>query len=69
MDQRDTAQKALNPTLVILGNADPATPPAQGEWLAANIPGAELVRLDAAHLSNIEQAEAFTAAVCKFLSA
>ena len=35
--------------------------------LAAAIPGAKLVRLDAAHLSNIEQPEAFNRAVLEFL--
>jgi 3-oxoadipate enol-lactonase len=55
------------PTLVIAGRHDPSTTPAQGRELAAAIRGARYVELDAAHLSNIEAADAFTAAVLQFL--
>ncbi len=56
------------PTLVIVGEADPATPPAMAERLAASIPGAELVVIKrAAHLPNIEQPEAFNSAIGDFL--
>ncbi len=52
------------PTLVIGGGADAATPPAAMEGLAAAIPGARAVILEGAgHLSNIEQARAFTEAL------
>jgi len=57
------------PTLVITGTHDQATPAADGAWLAGAIAGAELVELDAAHLSNIERSEAFTHAVLTFLAA
>lgn len=57
------------PTLVIVGREDVATPPAMAHVIARAIPGARLVELDAAaHLSNIEQAEAFTAALMAFLA-
>jgi len=56
-------------TLLVAGRHDVATPPAEGEWLCARIPRARLVALEAAHLSNVEQAEAFTSAVLAFLSA
>ncbi len=56
------------PTLVIVGEEDTATPPAMAERLAASIPGAELVVIKrAAHLPNIEQPEAFNAAIGDFL--
>jgi 3-oxoadipate enol-lactonase len=55
------------PTLVIAGDQDVATPPALGEELAAGIPGARLAVLPAAHLSNVEQAEAFAALLLEFL--
>jgi 3-oxoadipate enol-lactonase len=56
------------PTLVIVGEEDAATPPAMAERLAASIPGAELVVIKgAAHLPNIEQPEAFNAAIGDFL--
>ncbi len=51
------------------GTHDPATPPAQGRLLASMIRGARYLEFDAAHLSNIEAAPEFTAAVRDFLSA
>ena len=54
------------PTLVVTGRHDPATPPAQGRWLAQQIAGAQLVELDAAHLSNVERSDEFNAAVLNF---
>jgi 3-oxoadipate enol-lactonase len=69
MDQRETVRLARRPTLVIAGARDPATPAALGREIAASIPGAQYVELEAAHLSNVEQPEAFTAAVLKFLTA
>lgn len=67
MDQRALLPRITVPTLVIGGLQDPATPIAKSRELAANIPGARLVELDAAHLSNVEQAEAFTSALLSFL--
>jgi 3-oxoadipate enol-lactonase len=57
------------PTLVIAGAEDPATPPEHAERIAAGVPGARLVVLDdAAHLANVEQAEAVTALLLDHLS-
>ena len=67
MDQRLTAPHITAPTLVIAGARDPATPPEEGRWLAAAIPGAGYVELDAAHLSNVEQPDDFTRALLGFL--
>ena len=60
---------AIGYTMVfgIIGKEDPATTPEMGELLAGSIPGAKAVKLDAAHLSNVEQPEAFTKAVVDFL--
>jgi 3-oxoadipate enol-lactonase len=69
MDQRETIRSANRPVLVIAGTRDPATPPALAREIAASIPGAQYVEFDAAHLSNIEQAESFTTAVMNFLTA
>lgn len=66
MDQRAGLAEVRCPALVIVGEHDLATTPAQGEELATGIAGARLVRLDAAHISNIEQPAAFTAAVTAF---
>lgn len=56
------------PTLVIAGTHDPSTPPALGREIAEAVPGARYLELDSAHLSNIEQAGAFNAAVLPFLT-
>jgi len=56
-------------TLVVAGERDIATPPADGAFLAESIPGATLTVLPgAAHLANIEQPELFERALVEFLS-
>lgn len=67
MDLRPTAPLIRAPTLVIAGAKDPATPPEHAEFLAEAIADAGLVTLDAAHLSNIEQPEAFNQTLSSFL--
>jgi 3-oxoadipate enol-lactonase len=67
MDFRASNPRITAPTLVIVGKQDPATPPAQGETIAAQIKGAKVAALDAAHISNIEQPRAFIDAVLNFL--
>ncbi|GGC84736.1 3-oxoadipate enol-lactonase [Chelatococcus reniformis] len=67
MDLRAAIAGARNPVLVIVGSQDPGTPPAAGRLIARRIAGARVVELDAAHLSNVEQADAFTRALLKFL--
>lgn len=69
MDQRETVRAARRPTLVIAGSRDPATPAVLGQGIAASIPGSHYVELEAAHLSNVERPEEFTAAVLRFLTA
>jgi 3-oxoadipate enol-lactonase len=68
MDLREMIGAVRAPTLIIAGTHDPATTPADGCLIAASILGARYVELDAAHLSNIEAAERFTAEVLGFLS-
>jgi 3-oxoadipate enol-lactonase len=56
MDLRTDLARIVAPTLVIVGDDDPATPPVHGEQLVAGIPDSRLARVaDAAHLLNIEQ--------------
>jgi 3-oxoadipate enol-lactonase len=56
------------PTLVLTGADDPVAPPATGDALAAAIPGAvHTVVQRAAHIANIEQPDAFTAALLRHL--
>jgi 3-oxoadipate enol-lactonase len=66
-DLREGAAGLAMPTLVIGGAHDPSTAPEHTRELAASIPGARYAELDARHLSNVEQAGAFTAAVLEFL--
>jgi 3-oxoadipate enol-lactonase len=57
------------PSLIIVGDEDEATPPSQAQDLHSAIRGCKLVMLhEAAHLSNVEQPEAFSNAVLAFLS-
>lgn len=57
------------PTMVVIGKQDPATPLAMAEELHREIAGSSLVIIpDAAHISNMEQPEAFNAALADFLA-
>jgi len=58
------------PTLVLVGREDAGTPPSMAQAIAQEIAGARLVVLEqAAHLSNVEQAGAFNAALRAHLAA
>jgi 3-oxoadipate enol-lactonase len=67
MDQWAALPRIDRPTLIVTGAYDASTPAAEGQRMAELIPGAKLVELDAAHISNIEAAERFTAEVLAFL--
>src|SRR5579859_6009134 len=67
-DFREKLSKIRTPTLVISGAHDPATTPADGQFLANHIAGARYVELNGAHLSNIEDADRFTREVLSFLN-
>jgi 3-oxoadipate enol-lactonase len=68
MDQRDTVGQIKTPTLIVYGAQDRVTPPSDAEFLEERIRGSVKVELNAAHLSNVEQPDAFTDAVSSFLS-
>jgi 3-oxoadipate enol-lactonase len=56
------------PTLIIVGEDDQGTPVAASKVMNEKIPGSQLVILkSAAHLSNMEQPDAFTNALTGFL--
>ena len=60
-DLRDTVTEIRCPTLIVAGEQDQATPPADGEFLRGQIAGSSLVVIpDAAHLANLDQPEAFS---------
>jgi 3-oxoadipate enol-lactonase len=67
MDQRDTVRSINTPTLVVFGFEDQVTPPVQADFLMRNIRGARGLGPNAAHLSNIEDADGFNAGVIDFL--
>lgn len=67
-DCREKLGAIRTPTLVIAGAHDSATTPGDGRGVAERIPGARYVELDAAHLSNIEARERFTAEIDEFLA-
>jgi 3-oxoadipate enol-lactonase/4-carboxymuconolactone decarboxylase len=68
MDQRADLGRIHVPTLVIAGDQDISMPWAEhGQVLASAIPGATAVRLNAAHVSNLERPHEFSAAVLRFL--
>ncbi len=57
------------PTLIVVGEQDVLTPPADSEAMAKAIPGSTLVKIpEAGHLSNLEQPEAFNRNLQEFLA-
>ena len=69
MDQRESIAGIKAKTMVIAGTYDPSTPPPMGReiYRRQRFGGSQYVELPAAHLSNIEAADAFNENVMKFL--
>ena len=67
MDQRKLLESIRLPTYVIAGGHDPATTLEDAKFLQERIPGARLIALPVAHISNVEAADQFNAAVIEFL--
>ena len=68
-DLREAIASIQRPVLVIAGRADVATPPEALQSVHERIAGSTMVTLDAAHLSNVERADEFNAALAAFLAA
>lgn len=69
LDLTDRISAISIPTLVIVGEEDQGTPVAASKVMNERIKGSELVIIPAAaHLSNLEKPEEFTAALTKFLA-
>lgn len=66
-DLRAAVPQLRCPVLCIAGAEDVATPPEALQDVHAKVAGSTLVTLDAAHISNIEQVDAFNAALGRFL--
>lgn len=70
VDYREEATRVRNPTLIVVGEEDAATPPALAEELHRLIPGSELVLLPGlAHAPQIQDPAAFVGAVQPFVEA
>lgn len=67
MDFRASLPNIAHPVLVIVGNKDQAAPPEHGQFLANQVQSGAVLALDAAHISNVEAADAFSQAVQRFL--
>ncbi len=67
-DLREAIPGIRCPVLAVAGSSDTSTPVDALQFIQARIAGARMVTLDSAHLSNVEQAEAFTSSVLKFLT-
>jgi 3-oxoadipate enol-lactonase len=63
MDQGGTIGTIKAPTLIIAGRHDPATNVEAAEFIGGRIKGSKVTVLETAHISNIEQPEAYTSAV------
>jgi len=70
IDSRPYLADIKVPTLVLVGDRDPLTPPDRAQEIAAAIPGADLVVIpDCGHASTLEQPEAVSAALVEWVSA
>ncbi|RTZ47599.1 3-oxoadipate enol-lactonase [Candidimonas sp. SYP-B2681] len=67
-DFREQIASISVPTLVVAGLHDPVTTPADADFMAQRITGAQRVDLPASHLSNIEANDAFNVAISDFLT-
>jgi 3-oxoadipate enol-lactonase len=67
LDLREELKHIAASTLVIYGSEDLATPPAWNLAICEGIRGAEALSVPGGHLSNIESAEEFSAAVLRFV--
>jgi 3-oxoadipate enol-lactonase len=69
LDYRAGAASVTNPTLVIAGSEDAATPPSLGTDLAARLPGAVFTELDGlAHAPQLQDPDRFLQTVEPFLA-
>ncbi len=68
-DSTETLAAVTVPTLVVVGEEDTLSPPADAELIAKTVPGAKLVTIpEAGHLSAMEAPTEFNAAVSDFLA-
>ena len=68
-DLREDIQRIQIPVLIIAGKQDPVTTVVDAEFMQQQIANSQLFAIDASHISNIEQPEAFNHAVVSFIQA
>ncbi|QIC62519.1 3-oxoadipate enol-lactonase [Acinetobacter schindleri] len=68
-DVREQLKDITVPVLVVAGQQDPVTTVADGQYMVDRIANSQLFEINASHISNIEQPEAFNQAVQKFIAA
>ncbi|MCU4363834.1 3-oxoadipate enol-lactonase [Acinetobacter variabilis] len=68
-DVREQLSSIQIPVLIIAGQQDPVTTVADGQFMQQRIANSRLFEINASHISNIEQPEAFNQAVQTFLAA
>ena len=68
-DYREQLGGIKVPMLIVCGSKDPVTTTEHGRFMQERVAGAELVEFEAAHLSNVEAGDTFSARVLSFLSA
>ena len=68
-DVREQLSSIQIPVLIIAGQQDPVTTVADGQFMQQRIANSRLFEINASHISNIEQPEAFNQAVQTFLTA
>ena len=69
VDTLDRLKEIKCPVFIIVGAEDHGTPPEMARAIHEKLPGSELLVIkSAAHLSNVEQDEVFTAALVQFLA-
>ncbi|MGU3412720.1 3-oxoadipate enol-lactonase [Enterobacteriaceae bacterium C34A] len=66
-DLRAEVSAITAPVLIIAGQSDPVTTVADADYLYNNIAGSQRVTLPASHLSNVEAADEFSAALLTWL--
>ncbi|ARQ01177.1 3-oxoadipate enol-lactonase [Pseudorhodoplanes sinuspersici] len=67
MDHREIIKAITAPTLIIAGSKDMATNVEAAEFIRDRIKGSKLAIVDAAHIANVEQSEAYAKEVIGFL--
>ena len=67
-DTREQLKDIKVPVTVLAGSQDPVTTVADGQYMVDHIDGANLVTIDASHISNVEQPEVFTQLIRDYLT-